>query len=800
MKKLLLTVVTVALSTCDVRGERLSQPDGIFYYQPAASVFGAEALWVNPAGLSAYKADGIQLISDYRDGDWFKNKGVLLYRQRKALAYRTLEQPFDSTTKEWIVGLGLEMGASFEFGTSYRWISKGPSIYDGQKQWTIGLMRRPGGPLSWGIVIGNLNRHKIGGERTETELRYSLGYRPLGDKLTLAADAILSTKTRFKNADFIYHAEVTPKSGIYLNGLVDSHRNFELGVRVNLLQNFVGAKSRFNRSGNDRGTTMYVGTTSLRQPSVIPESPRRLIVPLSSFGEENPAKPVFGRSAPSFVDLILTLYRASSDSRVQEVLIKADGLGLSFAQAQEVRQAIGQLRASGKRVVFFDGLPGNLSYYLASAADRVIIPPVCQVNLVGLRAELTFYTGTMEKLGVHADLVRIGDYKTAAEPYTRTAASEENKAQLNRLMDNLFDQLTQGIAEGRKISTDSVKRLIDAGPFTSKEAKDFGLVDELAYYAHFVKESKPRLKNIDYSAYVRDTVATGSWQSAPILALVVADGEIVGKYSGGSPMDSDPRITVGTMARAFEQARGDRKVRGIVFRVDSPGGDALASDAISQSTLAAARKKPLVVSMGGVAASGGYYVAIPAKRLFADPATITGSIGIFGGKIDMSGLYQKIGLGKELFTRGKYAGWLSSSRPFTDDERAKYLHHLTAFYDQFIALAGKHRGLSADSVDKLGRGRVWTGQEALSNGLIDELGGLWESLEYLRQQEGITNYKVEVYPRRRPLFLLSSPKLVRSLVRAVLGGESGDDSVGELAGLSTDARVMARLPYDVVIQ
>jgi protease-4 len=800
MKRLLFAIVSVALSANGAQGERLPQPDGIFYYQPAASVFGAEALWVNPAGLSAYRADGIQLISDYRDGDWFKNKGLLLYRQRMALVYRTLEQPFDSTTKEWIVGLGLEMGASIEFGTSYRWISKGPSIYDGQKQWTIGLLRRSGGPVSWGIVIGNLNRHKIGGKRSETELRYSLGYRPLGDKLTLAADALLSTGTRFKNADFVYHAEFTPKAGLFLNGSVDSHRNFELGVRVNLLQNFVGSKSRFNRRGNDRGTTMFVGTTSLRQPSVIPEPPRRLIVPLSSFGAENPAQPVFGRSTPPFVDLILTLYRAGNDPLVREVLIKADGLSFSFAQAQEIRQAIRQLRALGKTVIFHDGSPGNLSYYLASAADRVVIPPVCQVNLVGLRAELTFYAGTMEKLGVHADLVRIGDYKTAAEPFTRTASSEENKAQLNRLLDNLFDQLTKGIAEGRKISQDSVKHLIDVGPFTSQEAKEFGLVDQLAYYADFVKENKSRIRDISYGVYVRDTVTTGSWQSPLKLALVVADGEIVGKYSSGSPLDSDPRITVGTMARAFEQARGDRKVKGIVFRIDSPGGDAVASDAISQSTLAAAKKKPLVVSMGGVAASGGYYVAIPAKRLFADPATITGSIGIFGGKIDMSGLYQKIGLGKELFTRGKYAGWLSTSRPFTEDEREKYLHHLTAFYNQFVGFAASHRGLSADSIDKLGRGRVWTGQEALSNGLIDELGGLWESLEFLRRQTGITGYTVDIYPRRRPLFLFSTPKLVQSFVRAVIGGGSDEDTAGALTGLSSDARVVARLPYDVVIE
>lgn len=799
MNKSILATLIIFAAASPSPCQRIPELKGIFYYQPAASVFGGEALWANPAGLARHHADGMQFMGDYRDGKWLKSKGLLVYRRGIGLAHRSIAQPFDSTVKEWVVGVGLQLGSSFEFGSSYRWITAGPSIFDGRKLWSIGIMRRPGGPFSWGVVLGNLNRSWVNGNRTETEVQYSVGYRPLGDKLTLSADALLSTKTRFKNAEFIYSAEFTPRAGLYLNGFIDSHRNVELGLRVNLLRSFFGSRSGFNRKGDHRGTTLFAGTTSLRQPSLIPEPPRRLVLPLSHFGDENPVRPVFGRSTAPFVELILAMYRAAKDQSVGEVLLSADRFGFSFGQAQEIRQAIVQLRNAGKRVVFYDAAPGNLSYCVGTAADQVIIPPVCQLNLVGLRAELTFYAGTMEKLGIRADMVRIGDYKTAAEPFTRTAASDENKEQVNRLLDNLYSQLVKGIATGRRISTDSVTALINRGPFTSEEAKQFGLVDGLFYYADLARQLEESKSSIGYTAYVRDSLTTGSWQLPPTLALVIADGEIVGRYDSGSPLDSDEKISAATMTRAFDQARRNRNVRGIVFRIDSPGGDALASDAIHHAASAAAKSRAVVVSMGGVAASGGYYIAMPARRLFADPATITGSIGIYGGKVDLSGLYQKIGLNKELYTRGRFAGLLSTSRPFTEDERAMYQHHLAAFYDHFVELAAANRRMDVDSIDQLGRGRVWTGEEARTVGLIDELGGLWEAFEYLRQETGLEDYRIEIYPKRRPLFVLPGRNLLSSMVRVIVGGNAGDTAVSAVSELTADAQLMARMPYDLEI-
>jgi protease IV len=781
-------------------GERIAMPSGVFYYQPASTSFSGEALWSNPAGLARYNAMGFQVMGDYFDGRILKSTGFVVNRQGFGVAHRSIHQPDDSTIREWVVGAALRFGKDLLCGASFDWYTNGPKLYDNRKQWNVGVLKQGGGPFSIGVVAGNLNRSRLDGERTETELRYSAAYRPLRDKITLSVDAFMSTKTRFKNGDFVYHAEVTPVQGLYVDGFVDSHQNFQIGARVNLVRSFLGAKGGFDKSGHERGTTMYAGTTSLRQPSIVREPNTRLYVPLSNFGGENPAHPVFGRSLSSFTDLILTLYRASQDESIREVVIVADQFGLSFAQAQEVRQALINLKQSGKKITFFDAAPGNLSYYMASAADRIIIPPVSQVGLVGLRAELTFYGGTLDKLGIKAEILRIGEYKTAAEAYTRSSATDENKAQINRLLDGLYAQLVRGISEGRKISVDSVRTLVDHGPYTSADALKAGMVDALVYQDELTDQLKPRMRNLGYAYYARDTVTTGDWQSPPTIAVVVADGEIVGKNNQGTPLDRETKITAPEMMRALDQARQSRNVKGVLFRVDSPGGDALASDVIAHAADKTARAKPMVISMSGVAASGGYYIATAGAHMFASPGTITGSIGIFGGKLDMSRLYDKVALGKELYTRGRFSGILTTTRAFTDDERAKYMDQLQGFYGHFCELVAKSRSLAADSVDHLGRGRVWTGEEARSNGLVDELGGVWESLQYLQSKTGLTRYRIAVYPQRRPLFVFPGGKLLSAAVRLVAGGggqATGDDSPFALA---PDVRLVARVPYDIDIR
>lgn len=793
----LLLPALLLLCSCNIlAGERVIIPDDVFYYQPAASVFGAEAVWVNPAGLSRFNITGYQFMADQLDGQYGKSWGSVVHRHRLSIAYREIDNPGSTDFQEYVFAGGFPLGRAIQFGTSYRWFKDGPGIYRHRHFWNVGFSGGSGGPIRWGFVLANLNRGKIDGERTQMEERFSLSYRPIGPNLTLSADMFISTGTRLSNADYAYLAELTPKPGVIVNALLDNDRNFQIGFRINFQKYFAGSKSRFARGGSTRGSTAFIGATSLRQPSVVPYPRRRLNLSVSGRPPENPPRPLFGRRQTSFLHYLSAIYRAAEDANIAELRLDLNRATLGFAQAQELREAIRYFRSRGKSVTCHLRSPNNLSYYIASAANKVAIPPVSQLRLVGLRAELTFYAGTLEKLGVNLDMVRIGKYKTAAESFTRTASSEENKEQINRLLDRLYHQFVTDIASGRGLSADSVRRIIDNGPFTSEEALRYGLVDALSYADDDSGILRSDYARISFRRYASDTLLNNDWRVKPVIAIVVAEGEI-GAAAGGFPFGSSNGVTPGLMKSAFRAASDNPDTRAVILRLNSPGGSALAGEEIHRMVAKAAAKKPLVVSMGNVAASGAYYIATPARRIFASPATVTGSIGIFGGKADFSELHKKIGLGKELYIRGHFAGMLSTIRPFTDEERKKYFSHLNAFYQHFLSLVSESRQLPTDSVDALGRGRVWTGGEAINNGLVDELGGLRQSIDYAAHIAGLKDYDIRIYPQKRPLFVIPGWSIIRSVASVFgLGGNSGESTAGSLLYDEAD-NMYTRMPFDI---
>ncbi len=783
------------------QGGRIATPEGVFYHQPAASVFGSEAVWVNPAGLGFFNPAGFQLMADYADGKFVRSWGFVTQADQLAIAYRSLDLGPDSSYKQWIYAGGLPIGTSMALGASYSYYSRGPGIYRKMHSWIVGFQSRGGGPFSWGGVVSNLNRAKTAdGRRSEIEQRYSIAYRPSGNKVTLAVDLFLSSRTRFKNGDVIYNLEFTPRDGLFINGHFDSHKNFGIGVRVNLVKYFAGTRSRFSRSGSTRGSTSFAGMTSLRQPSIVAQPQRTLSLGLSGSVPENPPQPLFGVKRLPFTTIVTSVYRAAEDPSIRELNVSLRDLKMGFGKAQELREALLACKRAHKRVVCHIQEPSNLSYYVASAADSIFIPPVSQLRLVGLRAELTFYAGTLDKLGVKIDLLRIGAHKSAAEMYTRTSASDENREQVNRLLDDFYSQFVGTLAEARRVGADSMRNLIDQGPYTSAEALRLGLVDGLAYADDFERRYSSRSR-VSLSEYVKDTLVNDDWNRAPTLAVVVAEGDIEEDATGLSPLGGDERLRPEPMRSAFRYAARDPQVKGIVLRVDSPGGSALASNEIFHDVQSAASQKPLVVSMGNVAASGGYYVAMAAQRIFANPATVTGSVGIFGGKVDYSGLYQKIALTKELYTRGKYAGMMTTLRPFTDEERAKYFDQLNAFYGHFVGLVAANRKMSNDSVDQLGQGRVWSGREGIANGLVDEIGGVKQSLDFTAMQLGLgRRYSVAIYPQRRPLFILPGWSLFGMLAGLTKSERPLTETVIEELIRPTADGIYARLPYDIDIR
>jgi len=797
---LLTLLLSGGLCSRPAAGERIIMPEGVFYYQPAASVFGTEAAWINPAALARYRIAGFQFMADYFEGKYGKNYGSVVGREGLALAYRRIYNPDFEDYVEYTLAGAMRLGRDLSLGGSYQHFKQGEGIFDNRHFWNLGLGFHPEGHFSFGAVFSNLNRGKIGDERTETEQRYSLSWRPGRYDLTLSVDMFLSTKTRLSNADYVWHGEFSPQKGLYVNGFIDNDKNFQVGIRANLRQYFGGARRSSNKNGDHRGSTFFFGATSARQPSLMRDRVRRLSVGLKGRPQENPPQPVFGRKETPYVTTLLNIYRAADDPSIGEMVITLNRLTMGMGQAQELHEALRYFRSKDKFITCHISYPNNISYFVASACNQVLIPPVSELNLVGLRAELTFYAGTLEKLGVKADIVRIGEYKTAPERYTHRSASEENREQVNRLLDDLFNQFVTGIGQGRGISADSVRMLVDSGPFTSAEALEYGLVDGLSYKDELKNNFLSKMPEISIHKYLTDTVVNDTWYHRPKLAVVVAAGEV--SFDGGDrgPFGNPTDVTPVKMDKAFRRARRDKEIKGIIFRINSPGGLALAGEEILRSAFRTAEKKPVVVSMANVAASGGYYIAMPASYILANPATVTGSIGIYGGKMDLSGLYQKIDVGKELYTRGKYAGLLTTMRPFTPEEREKYSSHMEAFYGHFLSLVSGNRALPVDSIDNLARGRVFTGREAKDNGLVDELGGIKAALDITAGQLGLDDYSVELLPLKRPWFLLPGESLLKS-VGGLIGLGRGDAAVaGQLTEVIPVDGIMARLPYDLAIE
>lgn len=460
------------------------------------------------------------------------------------------------------------------------------------------------------------------------------------------------------------------------------------------------------------------------------------------------------------------LARAKTDPRIRAVLLRPTGFTTPYwGKVQEVRDAVLDFRASGKPVYAFLEYADDREYYLATAADQVFLMPSSPLDLTGVATLQLFLRGTLDLVGVFPDLHHVGDYKTAVNTFTEkgyTPAHKEMDASLNR---SLFDALTKGIAEGRRKTIAEVRSLIDEGPFLPGAAVTAGLVDALAYDDE-VRErlhaaiggsrtgDRGELSTIDGAEYARAGVGLGRGRR---IGVIYASGAIVGGRSGFDPVNG-PVVGSETLAEHIRAARRDRSLDALVIRIDSPGGSATASDAIWRELRRAKEAqpdRPLVASMADLAASGGYYIAMAADAIVAQPSTLTGSIGIFGGKYVTGGLYAKLGAAIDSTSDGRHAEIASPARPFSPSEAQKLQTQLQAFYDQFIEKAAASRGRTVQEIDRVAQGRVWTGAQAREQGLVDELGGLDRAVALARERAGIpadAEVELVVFPPRKSFY------------------------------------------------
>ena len=477
---------------------------------------------------------------------------------------------------------------------------------------------------------------------------------------------------------------------------------------------------------------------SIRDNSVLT---LRVAGELPDYTPDDPLKRFFGGPDQSLTGLVMQFKKAKVDKRIKAVLLDINMSGVGWGKAEELRDAITDFRSSGKPVYAYLEFGLNKEYYIATACDKIIVPPPGELFINGLAADVMFFRGSLDKLGIYPDIYQIGKYKSAGDMFTQKQMTEAHRQYINEMLDDLYGRYITTIAQARHRTPDEVKALIDNAPYSAAKAKEVGLIDDVLYQDEVEKQFKKLLgyKETDQFVSVRGTdyrdvePESLGLNKGEKIAVIYASGEIGSGTSQNSP-SGEQSIGSDTLAKALNDAAADKSLKAIVLRVDSPGGSGLASDIIWHAVEAANQKKPVVVSMSDVAASGGYYISASAAKIIAEPSTITGSIGVVAGKPVLRGFYDWLGISNEYVLRGKNAGMFRETEKFSDDERAKFEDWIkTTYYQDFVPKVAKGRNKDAQYIDSVGQGRVWTGGQAKNKGLVDEFGGLDKAIEVAKQ-------------------------------------------------------------------
>lgn len=519
-------------------------------------------------------------------------------------------------------------------------------------------------------------------------------------------------------------------------------------------------------------------------------------------------------SVTPIVELVDILKSAGTDDSISAVLLSIEDAQISWAQVEELRTALQRFRATGKKSYAYVETIGQLSYLLASECDEIAMTETGMLMLNGMSGRAVYFKNLFDTLGIQADFLQMGNYKGAAEPFTRTGPSTSEREQVHRVLDSLYDQLIESIALSRKLSRDQVKQCIDEGPYTAEEARAAGLIDRVEYRDEFLEYLKGQFGGsvslrLEYGKPGAIPIRLDNpfglmnmlqqWFAGPpeppgdAIAVLYIDGPIMSGENGemlfGGNVVGSRTIRM-ILARAME----NDDIKAVVVRIDSPGGSATASDIIYHAIRQCAGSKPVVVSMGGVAASGGYYVACGAPHIIAQPTTITGSIGVVGGKLTFGGLLDKIGITTYGYRRGKNAQIFDTTRPFSPTERGRIRSMMQSVYETFKTRVTDSRNPDETiprlkgSIEYLAQGKIYTGEQALQAGLVDQLGGLRDAIELAAEKANIEKYHIRSLPR---------PKTLLDVLEMLMAqaDNQDDNRKANLAGL---ARLIPSVDFKVL--
>jgi protease IV len=680
------------------------------------------------------------------------------------------------------VGTSMRFGSRLAIGATVRDLWTNPiDDVPVQRRYELELVTRPAATDALEVALGG----RLGETRLDTDGWARVSARVLRGMFVHAA-----VESREIYAfEYSPSAPVREDQGRELRATLGLEISFgSLGMTV------LGTGLRDERGTNHvLGSTLVMRSSGLGPASVLGRSKHIERVELSGDIDTR-----------ELTGLVFRMRAIARDPSAKAVVVMFDGVDAGWATLQELRGELVMLRKAGKKVFAYMVSGTGRDYYIASAADKIYVDPAGGVRLVGFAGTTIYFKGAFDQIGVLPQFEKIAEYKSAPEQFTETHASDTAAKMHNDLYDSLWDQWVTDVAEGRKLSKDQVKALIDAGPYTAGDlAKDQKLVDGVASPDKVSQMVMTELGGV-YPVASPTRERPERW-TRPGVAIIYVDGDITDGKSQSIPIIGRDLAGGETLVNAVNAARSDPRVGAIILRIDSPGGSALASELVSREVFQTRGVKPIICSFGDLAASGGYFIAAGCDMIFAEPMTITGSIGIFYGKFDLSGLLKKVGVTTETYKRGKRSDVESYFRPYTDDERTMLMEKLRYMYGRFVGAVSEGRKLTKDQVDALGRGHVYTGAAAKPIQLVDRFGGLGDALEEAKKRMGLPpRTKVQIYElpklsggllgtigrlfgaQAKPTIQLTDLPVIRELVRGVPGSV-----------LVSPDSPQARLPFDI---
>ncbi len=788
---------------------------------PMAGEFDARVVATNPGGLPLVRGSEFALALDVEDPDVvtgagqgfgafyaYSGGGSILPHFGLGLGAEWLRpsrdrlEPDPGEPFRFTLGVAAALGDTAGFGLSWHHFSSDGAL-DAHDTFDLGLSGRWGSYLAYGAGLRDIASKSVGGTPVQRRYEAEVLVRPLGvDALEVALGGRLG-ETRL-DVDGWFRLNARLARGFDFVGEVATRQVFAFvdtptgrieddgrDVRAT-----VGFAVSFGRMGvtmlgsglrDDTGSNHALGGQIVLRSGAV--ATRSVIPPEDHIERVELSGAVGLRELTAHVARLRALAR---DPHVKAVVVTFDGLGGGWATLQELRDELASVRRAGKKVYAYMVSGTGRDYFVASVADKIYIDPAGGVRLVGMAGTTIFFRGAFDLLGVEPQFEKIAEYKSAPEQFTETGPTPTAAKMNNDLFDSLWDQFLSQVADSRKLTKDEVRAIVDAGPFSAGDlANNTKLVDAVA-----APDKVSQLVMADIGKVIpvgARTVERPERWKRPAIAIIYVDGDITDGKSQNIPLLGQKLAGGETLVNAITAARANPDVGAIILRIDSPGGSALASELVSREVFATRGVKPILCSFSDLAASGGYFIAAGCDLIYAEPMTITGSIGIFYGKFDLSGLLKKVGVTTDTYKRGKRADVESLFRPYSTEERGVLMDKLKYMYGRFVGAVAEGRGMKKDDVDAVGRGHVWSGSMAKDRKLVDRFGGLGDAIDEAKKRMGIsTTTRVS---------LIELPAVPAGLLAtlAKLIGVSGADTPASAVDLPVVRHLLDGVPGSVIV-